>query len=57
MAVPKYVASFLSILHILMIHNYNSKNAIFSKVTLKDSHILLLSIHLLQRVYIVMWKE
>ena len=46
---PKYVASFLyiSVLDILIIHNYNSKNAIFTKVTLKDSHIHLLSIYLL----------
>ena len=44
----KYIASFLSILDILIIHNYNSKNATISEVTLKDSHILLLSIYLLQ---------
>ena len=30
------------ILDILLIHNYNSKNTIFSKVTLKDPHILVL---------------
>ena len=41
-SLPKYVAPFLSILDILIIHNYNSKNTMSSKVTLKDPHILLL---------------
>ena len=41
-SITKYVALFLSILDILIIHNYNSKNTISSKVTLKDPHILLL---------------
>ena len=41
-SITKHVAPFLSILDILIIHNYNSKNYISSKVTLKDPHILLL---------------
>ena len=41
-SITKYVAPCLSILDILITHNYNSKNTIPSKVTLKDPRILLL---------------
>ena len=34
-SITKYVAPFLSILDILIIHNYNSKNNISFKVTLR----------------------